>query len=62
MTWIDSIKATGVSLQELSRAAEDRTMWMSQSRQESELTQWHITHTHEDTAKGEGKCKHQVLL
>lgn len=36
-----------MSLQELSRAVEDRTLWTSlihsQGHQESELTQWHET-------------------
>lgn len=47
MRWIDSIiEATGASLQELSRTAEDGTEDITHSRghQESETTQGLITH------------------
>ena len=46
--WIDFIKeALGMSLQELSRAAEDRTLWTSLTRgfPRVRADQQHITHT-----------------
>lgn len=44
MKWIDSIKeAIGMSLQELSRAIQDRNLW-TLGQQEWKPTQWHVTH------------------
>ena len=54
MRWIGSIQeAIGMSLQKLSRAVEDRTLWMSlifKVARESELTQKHIIHTCNEAA------------
>lgn len=47
MRWIDSIKeAICMSLQELSRSVEDRTLGQNSfvACQESEPTQWHVIH------------------